>query len=409
MLRRRDRKGPLHIALAFPLSQAHMHSLSQGISAYAANQFRWILTTGGEIGTLSIEQLKGWRGHGIIAALIRPSEVQTADRFVRAGVPVVNIGGALRRPGIPRVTVANREIGLWAADHLFKCGFRCFAFYGLRGVAYSQDRHAGFAARLEELGFPCAAHLSPNTFGLRRLWQDDLAGLQRWLEQLSPPPPVGIFAVNDFRARLIIDACDLARLKVPEQIGVVGVDNDKMMCEFSKPTLSSIECNWHRVGFEAARTLHELLEGKTPEPEFRIPPLEIVGRASTAVTLTEDARLLKAVNYIRDHLGEVFGVERLLEISDVSRRKLEQIFNAEMRMSPYQYLCQKRIERAKSMLRSENALNLKQISRLCGFRDSRRFRLVFARMEGLTPARYRNVWRQRPTSDVAPASPIAAP
>jgi LacI family transcriptional regulator len=327
---------------------------------------------------------------------------------VRAGVPVVNIGGALRRPGIPRVTVANREIGHWAADHLFKCGFRRFAFYGLRGVAFSQDRQTGFAARLEELGFPCAAHLSPNTYGLRRLWQDDLAALQRWLEQLcSPPRPVGIFAVNDFRARLVIDACDLAQLKVPAQIGVVGVDNDKMMCEFSKPTLSSIECNWHRVGFEAARGLHALLEGKTPEPEMRISPLEVVGRASTAVTLTEDPRLLKAVTYIRDHLGEIFGVERLLEISDVSRRKLEQIFNAEMRMSPYQYLCQKRIERAKMMLRSDSTLNLKQISRMCGFRDSRRFRLVFARMEGLTPARYRNVWRQRPVSEAQPGGTAA--
>jgi LacI family transcriptional regulator len=386
---------PIHIALAFPTAQAHLQILTQGITAYANTQGRWILTTGGEAGALSIEQLKGWRGHGVIAALIRPSEARTARRLMRTGTPVVTIAGALRSPGVPRVTVANPAIGRMAADHLLKCGFRRFAFYGLHRVAYSQDRHAGFVEQLQQAGLACAdAHFAPGVYGLRRPWVDDVMALRKWLTGLTPP--LGIFAVNDFRARLVIDACRLSSLQLPTQVGIVGADNDQTICEFSEPGLSSIDCDWYRVGFEAARTLHQLLEGATPVPDLRIAPRQVISRGSTAVTVTEDPRLLKAVAYIRDHLEEVFGVEKLLEISDVSRRKLEQIFRAELHMSPYRYLCLKRVEHARTLLQCDPPVKLKQIGRLCGFRDSRRLRLVFMRLEAQTPAQYRRNLRRKP-------------
>jgi len=131
------------------------------------------------------------------------------------------------------------------------------------------------------------------------------------------------------------------------------------------------------------------VEGKTPAGELHVTPREVVRRTSTTVTVTEDPRLLKVVTFIREHLGEVFGVEKLLQISDVSRRKLEQIFQDELHMTPYHYLCLKRIERAKALLQQEPPLKLKQVGRMCGFRDARRFRLVYMRMEGVSPAGYR--------------------
>jgi LacI family transcriptional regulator len=387
MQRRHDRSGPFHIALAFSVGQAHLQSLTQGIAAYAGHEGRWILTTAGEDGTLSIEQLEGWRGDGIIAALTRPSEVRIAERFVRAGIPVVTISGALRHPGVPRVMVANEDIGKLAAEHLFQCGFRHFGFYGLRRVAYSRDRERGFAAQLKAMGFSYAPRWAPSTYDRRRPWQDDLEGLRQWLRRLTPP--LGIFAVNDFRARLILDACELAKLDVPSQIAVVGADNDRVVCEFSRPGLSSIDCDWHRVGYEAARTVHRILTGETPDVETRIPPREVVRRSSTAITVTGDPQLDHVITYIHDHPEEVFGVERLLEIGDVSRRKLEQAFRTSLRMTPYEYLCRARIDRAKMLLQFGSSTKLTQISRLCGFRDARRFRLVFRRLEGLTPAAYR--------------------
>src|SRR5512140_1320482 len=246
MQRRQDRSRPFHIALAFSVGQAHMQSLIQGITAYASHEGQWILTTAGEDGTLSIEQLEGWRGDGIIAALTRPSELRIAERFARAGIPVVTISGALRHPGVPRVMVANEEIGKLAAEHLFQCGFRRFGFYGLQRVAYSGDRERGFAAQLKTMGFSYAPRCAPSTYDRQRPWQDDLEGLRQWLKRLTPP--VGIFAVNDFRARLILDACELAKLDVPAEIAVVGADNDRVVCEFSRPGLSSVDCDWQRVG-----------------------------------------------------------------------------------------------------------------------------------------------------------------
>ena len=403
----REPKGAVHVALAFSSAQAHLQILTQGITAYANSQGRWIFTTGSEAGALSIDQLKGWHGHGIIASLIRPVDARAARRFVHAGIPVVTIAGALRNPGVPRVTVANHAIGRMAAEHLLKCGFRRFAFYGLRRVGYAQDRHLGFIERLREADFSCTTHFAPGTFGLRRPWLDDVMTLQKWLRGLTPP--VGIFAVNDARARRVMDACDLAGLQLPGEVGVLGVDNDQMLCEFSEPGLSSIDCDWYRVGFEAGRTLNQLLQGETPAAELHILPREVVRRGSTSVTITEDPRLMKTLTYVRDHIEEVFGVEKLLEITDVSRRKLEQVFRDEIHMSPYRYLCLQRIERAKTLLQCQPPVKFKQIGRMCGFRDSRRFRLVFMRLEGQTPAHYRRNFRLKNTAAPPPRSPDPPP
>ncbi|HVT82415.1 MAG TPA: XylR family transcriptional regulator [Phycisphaerae bacterium] len=387
--RQATRTGPLHIALAFPLSQAHLQTLARGITDFARTQSRWLLTTGGESATLSIEQLHGWRGDGIVAALVRPSEVQAARHFMRRGVPVVTIAGAIRRQsGIPRVTVENQAVGRLAATHLLSCGFQRFAFYGLRDVAYSTERHQGFVDGLRAAGHDCTSYWSPHTFGRRRPWQDEVLSVQQWLTRLQAP--VGVFAVNDYRARLVVDACELAGLRSPEQVGIVGVDNDKVMCEFTEPQLSSIECDWYRVGQEAGRILQSLMRGEGPAAtELLVPPRGVVARASTHVTIVEHPALLLAVNYVRDHLHEIFGVERLLEVSGVSRRKLEQAFQAELGMSPYQYLCSKRIEKAKGLLQIQPPLKLSEISRQCGFHDQRRFRLVFCRLEKISPAEFR--------------------
>jgi LacI family transcriptional regulator len=387
--KRRAFSNPPRVALAFPLSQAHLHSLAQGVADYARSETAWLLTTGGEAATLSVEHLHGWRGDGIVAALVRPSEVRAARDFIRRGVPVVTIAGAIPRPaGIPRVTVENPAVGRMAAAHLLSCGFRRFAFYGLRDVAYSQERLAGFASVLDEAGHPCNVLLSPHTFGKRHPWQDDVARVEKWLAGLEQP--LGILAANDYRARLVIEACDRVGLRSPEEVGIVGVDNDRVLCEFSEPQLSSIECDWFRVGQEAARLLHGMMRGSaSPHQEQLIVPRGVVARRSTHVTIVENAALLQCVNFVQAHIGEVFGVERLLEAGGVSRRKLEQLFQAELGRSPYQYLCEKRVERARALLPQQPFSRLSDIARQCGFHDLRRLRLVFQRLEKMTPAEYR--------------------
>lgn len=387
--KRRAFSNPPRVALAFPLSQAHLHSLAQGVADYARSETAWLLTTGGEAATLSIEHLHGWRGDGIVAALVRPSEVQAARDFIRRGVPVVTIAGAIRRPaGIPRVTVENPAVGRMAAAHLLSCGFRHFAFYGLRDVAYSQERLEGFASVLHESEHKCNVLLSPHTFGKRHPWQNDVARVETWLAGMERP--LGVLAANDYRARLVIEACDRLGFRSPEQVGIVGVDNDRVLCEFSEPQLSSIECNWFRVGQEAGRLLHGMMQGNaSPREDQLIVPRGVVARRSTHVTIVDNPALLRCVNFVREHIGEVFGVERLLEVSGASRRKLEQLFQAELGRTPYQYLCEKRVEHARTLLPLQPHARLGNIARQCGFHDLRRLRLVFQRLENMTPAEFR--------------------
>jgi LacI family transcriptional regulator len=201
---------------------------------------------------------------------------------------------------------------------------------------------------------------------------------------------VGIFAVNDYRAQLVASACRLCALRVPSEVGIMGADNNQVLCEFHAPTLTSVDCDWYRVGFEAAALLDRLMNGDPrPADDLLVPPKGVVRRASTDFRVVDDSRLVLALGYVRDHLGEVFGVERLIAVSGASRRTLEFAFLRELGCSPYHYLCRQRVERAKQLLREAPRKTFAEISRSCGFHDARRFREVFRRVEQTTPARYR--------------------
>jgi LacI family transcriptional regulator len=385
ILRPNDRKVR-HVALAFPLGVAHLQPAVEGISDYARAHGEWSFTMSPETVTMPVQSLRGWRGDGAIAMLTTRRDVMAARTL---GMPIVTFSGALRDPGVPRVIVDNHAIGTLAAEHLLACGFRRFAFYGLRNVAYTEDRGNAFAEVLSARGMNrCAVHLSPNAFTARRPWNDEMGKLERWLASLTPP--VGLFAVNDQRARMVIDVCQRLSLNVPNEVGVLGVDNERMVCEFSDPPLSSIACDWYRVGYESAALLDQLmLRQPLATRQLRIPPLELIRRQSTDVIVVDDAIAAACVAYVREHIGEVFGVEALTAHVGVSRRSLELIFRRSMGCTPYQFVCRVRVAHAKELLSLPNRSKLSDVAKACGFRDLRRFRLVFRRNEKISPAEFR--------------------
>ena len=400
-----------HIALAFPMGLAHLQPLVQGITDYARAHGRWLFTSSPEAVTLSIQSLHGWRGDGVIATLVNPADVRAARQL---RVPVVTFAGAMRDPGVPRVMVNNPAVGRRAAEHLLACGFRRFGFYGLRNVNYSQDRGDGFLQHLAEQLGPgrCAVHLSPNSFTAARPWQDEMGRLEQWVARLEPP--VGLFAANDQRARMLVDACQRLGLRVPDDAGVLGVDNDLVACEFSDPPLSSIACDWYRIGTESAALLDRLMRSKDESGRMKeesrrggtsgssftlapssvgsdrlIDPVGVVRRRSTDVLVVENPGVGRAVQYVREHMAEPFGVEALLREARVSRRSLEQGFKRSLGCTPHAFLCRARVDRARDLLTGPRRMKLTDIARACGFTDLRRFRLVFARCEGMPPAEYR--------------------
>jgi LacI family transcriptional regulator len=374
------------VALAFPSRFAHLPAIVQGITEYARTHGRWLLTTGAEFFGLPVQHLVQWTGDGVIAVLATPEDVAAARRLK---VPIVTMFGMVRSPGVPRVMVDQDEIARLAAEHLVSRGFRRFAFYGLDGPAYSADRERAFAAHLARHGGSSAVHRyhSPAEVDGRRPW-DEVDALSRWVAGL--PAPVGVFAANDQRARMLVDACSLAGRRVPEDVGVIGVDNDEIACEFGEPTLTSIACDYAAVGLESARLLDRLMRGGAAPAEVAdvlTRPVGVVSRASTDVTVTDHPAVARAVTFARDHRGEAFGVEALVEAAGVSRRHLELSFVRSLGCTPSTFLARLRAEQAKELL-DQGGHTLGGVARLCGFNDLRQFTRVFRRVMKVSPREY---------------------
>ena len=373
------------VALAFPLAAAHYQQVCRGITDYAQQHGTWSFAGSPETHMMLVTDLKGWPGNGVIAEIHTKKEVAAAREL---DVPVVNLSGVLCESGLPRVMNDHRAMGRLAAEHLLECGLRRFAYYGLRGVWYAQQRGRGFVEQITRGGGQCTVWEAASSILRRGTWPDWLDELRGWLRSIEPP--LGIMAVHDGRARMVVDVCHQLGLRVPHDVAVVGVNDDPIACEFSRPTLSSVARNGQIIGRQAAALLDRLMSGRRPPArDTLIAPEGVVKRQSTDVVAVEDPEVSAAVRFIREHFTEPIGVENLLAEVSVSRRWLEHRFKRHFGCTPHQYICQTRVERAKQLLTGAEKLPLSQIAAACGFSETRHLRIVFQRITGLTPAQYR--------------------
>ncbi len=379
------RKRVRHIALALPLDVVFVERLLPGILDFARNQGGWVFTQIPERLTPSFEWLRNWEGDGAFVLIGSQADVKVARSL---DIPIVNVGGYVRDERIPTVTLDQQMVGRLAAEHLLARRFRRFGYYGVRGLWYSEQRRIGFESAIREAGYVCSSiggtTLARSARDLRRVAGE----LTRWLRPLQPP--VGILASWDLRAQMLSEACRMIGLRVPEDVAIIGVDNDPIACEFCIPQLSSVSRNDRELGWQAASLLSQLLEGKRASKlPILIPPDRVVARQSTDVLAIEDAEIATIVQQIRDHLNQVFGVERMLPLSILSRRQLEQRFRRSVGSSPYAFLNELRVERAKMLLTESRKRTLTRIASECGFSELRRFRTVFSRLTKVSPGEYR--------------------
>lgn len=373
------------IALAFPRG-THQEKFIDGVLDYALkNDCRWTYATAPESLSLSILDLDGWQGDAVIAALNTEAEVQCARNFK---LPVINISGAMVESPVPRVNIDNTLIGEMAADHLIVRGFSNFAFFGLTQVGYSQLREQGYRSRLENAGFQCQSYLAEPTFGQKAsLWQEQPKALAKWLKSL--PTPIALFAVTDYRARQVINMCNDSDIAVPQDIAVLGVDNEEVICQHVRPQLSSIARNDRLEGYYAATLLDKLMRGEMGEFSVSVPPVGIVERESTKVVATSDSRVREAINFVFRNLHKPFGVNDVASHLGVSRRWLEYTFREDLGESPYQYIRRQRLEYARRLLSEEPSTKIYEVAQRAGFNSAKRFMTVFRQNYGLSPREYR--------------------
>lgn len=373
------------MALAFPIGLAHLERVVRGIMDYARQRAHWIFTRIPEALSPSILWLRHWPGDGAFILVTTTADARIARKLA---LPVVNLAGHLAEPGAPTVTVDYRATGELAARHLLERRFRRFGFYGTKGKWFSEERRDGFRAAVAEAGGECDCLEVRDFLHPRSRWTDQEEELERWLRRLQPP--VGILASTDLRAVMVSNACQRLGLRVPEDVALLGVDNDIVACESCDPPLSSVSRNDWQVGWEAAAMLDQLMCGRRPRAWVqRVPPDGVAARRSTETLAIEDAVIASVVKFIRQHLSEPFGVERLLEQSALPRRQLERRFRHCLGCSPYIFINQQRVERARQLLAQPEKRTLTAIAADCGFRELRRFRLVFLKHTGQTPAQFR--------------------
>jgi LacI family transcriptional regulator len=372
------------IMVVHPVGDPQQMPTLRGILDYAREQHTWVLQLNPGMADLGLRHLVGWPGDGVITNLRTTTEVAAARALK---LPVVNLAGSIRHTGVPRVMVDQEAMGRLAAEHLMSCGLSRFAYFGERAMWYSHQRRQGFARCLGENGYGCSVLDSTTGVGQPGPWDQWMRPIERWLKTLRPP--VGLLAVHDYAGTILIDACLRLGLRVPEDVAVVGVDNDVITCEFCEVPLSSVARSNREVGYEAASLLDRLMDGAPPPEDILIPPEGVVRRRSTDAVATDDPQVAAAVRYIQEHLAERSCMDSLVRTLSISHRSLEIRFQKSLRCTPREYISRRRVERAEQLLAGNQKSKLQSIAKACGFTGPRHLREVFRRVTGLTPAEYR--------------------
>jgi LacI family transcriptional regulator len=365
--------------------------LLHGIRAYIREHRSWSIYLGEQSrGEPAPQWLRTWSGAGIIARI----ENAAIARAVRAtGLPVIDVSAARQMPNIPYVETDDAAIGRLGAEHLLQRRFRHFAFCGVPHFKWSNSREEHFQQALAEAGFAC--HVYRPSEGARALvpWEQEQRELADWIRRL--PKPVGVLAAYDIRGREVLDVCRQLGVNVPDDLAVLGVDNDELVCDLADPPLSSIIPDTHRTGYEAAGMLDALMAGQ-PEPSLAhlIKPLGIARRQSTDVLATNDTDFSAAVRFIRAHATEGIAVDDVLRVVPLSRRVLESRFKRLLGRTPHEEILRVRIDRVKELL-TETDLSLTAIAHRTGYDHVEYLSVVFKRETGLPPSVYRENSRAR--------------
>jgi LacI family transcriptional regulator len=333
--------------------------------------------------------LKGWDGDGVIA---RVESVQIARELRATGLPVIDVSAALPRLEFPRVATAAEGAAELAATHLLERGLTNFAYCGDRRYHWARQRGEAFARLTGAMGGGPCASFAPTPGAV----DEEVGEIARWLKTL--PRPVGVLACLDLRGQQVLAACRLAGLNVPEEVAVIGVHNDELLCDLCDPPLSSVIPNAQRAGYEAAALLARAMAGKCVPVALReISPQGVAARQSTDLAAVSDAKIAGAVRFMREQAAGGANVGDVLRAVPMARTALERRFKAALGTTPHAHLRKLRIERVKELLVS-TSLPVGEIATATGFEHPEYLSAMFRRECGVSPRDFRSQHRAKVAS-----------
>ncbi|MBN2210863.1 MAG: DNA-binding transcriptional regulator [Sedimentisphaerales bacterium] len=306
-------------------------------------------------------------------------------KLINKGTPtIIAIHTREQIKNVPYVIMDHNAIGKMGAEYLIHLGFKNFAFCGLEDMFWSRLRCEGFADTLKQAGF------SPITYGAKvnpASWSKTLDSLKEWA--LSLPLPIGVMTSHDDRAIHLIEACHEAGLHIPDDVAILGVDNEDLFCDLSSPPLSSLVLKVEEAGYQTAQLMEQLMNGEKMDGQrITIKPSHVISRQSTDILAVEDRELRTALRFIRDNAKLPIQVDDVIKTTSLSRRALEQRFREQLDSSILEEINKNKLAQIELFLR-ETEMSIDQISNYLGFSNRSNFTRFFLRETGMTPKTFR--------------------
>lgn len=379
------------IILLTDFSEEYAKSLLKGIVKYSLEHSPWVLckmphsyrVKNGVEGVLRWAQQ--WEADGIIAQFYNTDNVQI---FKENGIAALAQDFKERFTEIPNITGDHHLAGRMGADYFIRKGFKNFAFYGYKNIVWSEERSEGFQDELarHRNGY-CFYEYQNEDF--LELWYYDSKPLMEWLNKL--PKPVALMACDDNQAHQISQLCKQCGIKIPEEISLLGVDNDEAICTLSDPPLSSIHQAVEKGGYEAAILMERMI--RNPRGEYGdivVQPTHIVTRQSTDIYSTSDKYISVILQYIHQNSNNKITISDLTDLVPLSRRLLENRFKEVTGLPVYTYIINLRIEKFAQKLLETND-SIVEIASEMTFVDYKNFSRQFKKVMGCTPSSYREI------------------
>jgi Transcriptional regulators len=361
-------------------------AMLKGIAHYERSHRPWSAFLDDEARAENDAQwLRSKKWNGVISRHTTPALVDTCAELK---IPLVDLNDVPPFPSVPKIRPDNAGIGHLGAEHFMERGFKSFGFCGFSTDPWACERRDGFVEALQLAGHTCDVFDVEYPGDLTPFWDaKQTAALASWLKRL--PKPVGVMACVDMRALQVVAAAQVAGLLVPEEVAVLGANNDTIRCELAYPPLSSVAPNAFQSGYHAAETLVQLMSGKpVSEPDRRIEPLGVITRQSTDILAIEDKNVAAALSYIREHACHGITVEAVLKHAFASRSQLEKKFRRHLGRSPQAEIRRVQVAKIRQLL-FETDFPLKKIAELTGFEHVEYMCVVFKRITGEAPGSYR--------------------
>jgi len=375
------------VAVLIETSHGFGRGLISGIACYIREHGPWtIYLEPRELEAPPPRWLKKWKGDGVIARL---NDQKMLNVLTAIGAPVIDVRGRLKESKFPLVGGNNQKMAELAFHHLRNQGLQNFAFCGVPSGTninrFLDQRRECFENLVHLAGCTCEifeisgkeSHSSDN-------WEQETERMANWLCQL--PKPVGVMACDDYRGLQLLSACRLSRILVPDEVAVVGVNNDETICQLADPPLSSVDPGAENIGYRAAECLDRMMNGEPAlqEPVFLDPVRLVPRRSSDAITI-EDEDIVTALKFIRSHACAGITVEDVIHKVAISRSGLERKFKKWLGRTPKAEILRIKAAHVEQLLLESN-LSLKEIALRSGFVSEKYLSDTIKRIFGVRPS-----------------------